>query len=146
MIPHSSSGLSRGLVRVNTAVSGSQGRVAPLSFCPTWGASDAAPKGAMSSPGAASPMGSVPDRRGRCSVPAMSSGTGFECASSPLSFPQVCSIKDPNSGYVFDLNPLNDSRGYGVSGIGKTFLVRLAGCTLICLGRMGGGTELTLIS
>lgn len=38
--------------------------------------------------------------------------------------PQACSIRDPNSGYVFDLNPLNSSEGYTVSGIGKTFLVR----------------------
>lgn len=38
---------------------------------------------------------------------------------------QACSIKDPNSGFVFDLNPLNSSQGYVVSGIGKTFMVRV---------------------
>ena len=124
-------------------VSGEDGTAELLS---PWGASDVAPKGAMSLSGATSPKGSVSGRRGQCSVPAVPSRTRFECASSPLSFPQACSIRDPNSGYVFDLNPLNKSQGYVVSGIGKMFLVRLAGCTLICLRRMGGGVELTLIS
>lgn len=43
----------------------------------------------------------------------------------PASFPQACAIRDPNSGYVFDLNPLNSSQGYMVSGIGKTFVVSI---------------------
>lgn len=43
----------------------------------------------------------------------------------PALFTQACAIRDPNSGYVFDLNPLNSSQGYVVSGIGKTFLVRV---------------------
>lgn len=45
-------------------------------------------------------------------------------------FPQACSIRDPNSGYVFDLNPLNRSQGYVLTGIGKTFVVRPAGAAL----------------
>lgn len=45
------------------------------------------------------------------------------CLSPP--FTQACAIRDPNSGYVFDLNPLNSSQGYVVSGIGKTFVVRI---------------------
>ena len=114
---------------MSAAVLGAQVRAAPLSCCPTWVASGTAPQGAVSSPGAASSMGSVPGRRGRCFVPAVSSRTRLECASLPLSFPQACSIKDPNSGYVFDLNPLNNSQGYVALGIGKMFLVRLAGCT-----------------
>lgn len=48
----------------------------------------------------------------------------------PLLFPQACSIRDPNSGYVFDLNPLNRSQGYVLTGIGKTFVVRRAGAAL----------------
>ncbi|XP_008584980.1 PREDICTED: cation-independent mannose-6-phosphate receptor [Galeopterus variegatus] len=36
---------------------------------------------------------------------------------------QACSIRDPNSGFVFNLNPLNSSQGYVVSGIGKTFVL-----------------------
>ncbi|XP_043744063.1 cation-independent mannose-6-phosphate receptor [Cervus elaphus] len=40
---------------------------------------------------------------------------------------QACSIRDPNSGYVFDLNPLNNSQGYIASGIGKTFVLNVCG-------------------
>lgn len=43
----------------------------------------------------------------------------------PPSLLQACSIRDPNSGFVFDLNPLNTSQGYVVPGIGKTFVVRV---------------------
>lgn len=55
----------------------------------------------------------------RCSVFAE-----FLCLFPPLLL-QACSVRDPNSGFVFDLNPLNSSQGYVVSGIGKTFLVRV---------------------
>ncbi|EPY85235.1 cation-independent mannose-6-phosphate receptor precursor [Camelus ferus] len=44
----------------------------------------------------------------------------------------ACSIRDPNSGYVFDLNPLNKSQGYVVSGIGKIFLFNVCGTTPLC--------------
>ncbi|XP_060061207.1 cation-independent mannose-6-phosphate receptor isoform X2 [Erinaceus europaeus] len=45
---------------------------------------------------------------------------------------QACSIRDPNSGFVFDLNPLNRTQGYVVSGIGKTFLLNVCGTLAIC--------------
>ncbi|XP_022416368.1 cation-independent mannose-6-phosphate receptor [Delphinapterus leucas] len=45
---------------------------------------------------------------------------------------QACSIRDPNSGYVFDLNPLNSSQGYVVSGIGKTFVFNVCGAMPVC--------------
>ncbi|XP_007943478.1 cation-independent mannose-6-phosphate receptor [Orycteropus afer afer] len=45
---------------------------------------------------------------------------------------QACSVKDPNSGFVFNLNPLNMSLGYVVSGIGKTFLLNICGAMPIC--------------
>lgn len=45
---------------------------------------------------------------------------------------QVCSIRDPSSGFVFDLNPLNITQGYVVSGIGKTFLLNVCGTMAIC--------------
>ena len=50
-----------------------------------------------------------------------------------LLFLQACSIRDPNSGFVFDLNPLNSSQGYILhSGIGKTFMVRVTRWIPIC--------------
>lgn len=52
-------------------------------------------------------------------------GLGVTVLSPLLFFSQVCSIRDPSTGFVFDLNPLNITQGYVVSGIGKTFLVRL---------------------
>ncbi|KAI5938484.1 Cation-independent mannose-6-phosphate receptor [Manis javanica] len=45
---------------------------------------------------------------------------------------QACSIRDPNSGFVFDLNLLNSSQGYVVSGIGKTFLFNVCGTMPVC--------------
>ncbi|XP_014402424.1 PREDICTED: cation-independent mannose-6-phosphate receptor, partial [Myotis brandtii] len=45
---------------------------------------------------------------------------------------QACAIRDPNSGYVFDLNPLNSSQGYIVSGIGKTFVFNVCGTMPVC--------------
>ncbi|KAM9666055.1 cation-independent mannose-6-phosphate receptor [Trichechus inunguis] len=45
---------------------------------------------------------------------------------------QACSIKDPNSGFVFNLNPLNSSQGYVVSGIGKTFVLNICGAMPVC--------------
>uniref|UniRef100_G1PEY2 Cation-independent mannose-6-phosphate receptor n=1 Tax=Myotis lucifugus TaxID=59463 RepID=G1PEY2_MYOLU len=45
---------------------------------------------------------------------------------------QACAIRDPNSGYVFDLNPLNNSQGYIVSGIGKTFVFNVCGTMPVC--------------
>ncbi|XP_066228988.1 cation-independent mannose-6-phosphate receptor isoform X1 [Saccopteryx leptura] len=45
---------------------------------------------------------------------------------------EACSIRDPNSGYVFDLNPLNSTQGYVVSGIGKTFLFNVCGTMAVC--------------
>ncbi|XP_055982014.1 cation-independent mannose-6-phosphate receptor isoform X3 [Sorex fumeus] len=45
---------------------------------------------------------------------------------------QACSIRDPSSGFVFDLNPLNNTQGYVVSGIGKTFLLNVCGTMAVC--------------
>ncbi|XP_015354170.2 cation-independent mannose-6-phosphate receptor [Marmota marmota marmota] len=50
---------------------------------------------------------------------------------------QACSIRDPNTGFVFDLNPLNSSQGYVVSGIGKTFVFNVCGMMPLC-GTFGG--------
>ncbi|KAH0519980.1 Cation-independent mannose-6-phosphate receptor [Microtus ochrogaster] len=46
---------------------------------------------------------------------------------------QACSIRDPNSGFVFNLSPLNSSQGYVVSGIGKTFLFNICGTMPVCV-------------
>ena len=70
-----------------------------------------------------SPVGVGGEAWAMCFVCAVPSGAGPDGVSSAR-FTQACAIRDPNSGYVFDLNPLNSSEGYVVSGIGKTFLVR----------------------
>ncbi|XP_053769591.1 cation-independent mannose-6-phosphate receptor [Desmodus rotundus] len=57
---------------------------------------------------------------------------------------EACAIRDPNSGYVFDLNPLNSSEGYVVSGIGKTFLFNVCGTMSVCgtlKGKPASGCE-----
>ncbi|XP_019519312.1 PREDICTED: cation-independent mannose-6-phosphate receptor [Hipposideros armiger] len=57
---------------------------------------------------------------------------------------QACSIRDPNSGFVFDLNPLNNSQGYVVSGIGKTFVFNVCGTMPVCgtlQGKPASGCE-----
>ncbi|XP_047625757.1 cation-independent mannose-6-phosphate receptor [Phacochoerus africanus] len=57
---------------------------------------------------------------------------------------QACSIRDPNSGYVFDLNPLNRSQGYVLTGIGKTFVFNVCGTMPICGtldGKLASGCE-----
>ncbi|XP_045356158.1 cation-independent mannose-6-phosphate receptor [Leopardus geoffroyi] len=45
---------------------------------------------------------------------------------------QACSIRDPNSGFVFDLNPLNNTQGYVLLGIGKTFVFNVCGTMPAC--------------
>ncbi|ELK09957.1 Cation-independent mannose-6-phosphate receptor [Pteropus alecto] len=50
---------------------------------------------------------------------------------------EACSIRDPNSGFVFDLNPLNSSQGYQVFSIGKTFVFNVCGTMPIC-GTLNG--------
>ncbi|XP_075410409.1 cation-independent mannose-6-phosphate receptor isoform X1 [Tenrec ecaudatus] len=45
---------------------------------------------------------------------------------------QACSIKDPNSGFAFNLNLLNSSKGYMVSAIGKTFMLNVCGAMPTC--------------
>ncbi|XP_053447080.1 cation-independent mannose-6-phosphate receptor [Nycticebus coucang] len=45
---------------------------------------------------------------------------------------QTCSIRDPNSGFVFNLNPLNSSQGYVVWGIGKMFVFNVCGTMPTC--------------
>lgn len=34
-------------------------------------------------------------------------------------------MRDPNSGFLFDLQPLAAEKGYTATGIGKTYLVRI---------------------
>ncbi|EDL83054.1 insulin-like growth factor 2 receptor, isoform CRA_d [Rattus norvegicus] len=45
---------------------------------------------------------------------------------------QACSIRDPNSGFVFNLSPLNYSQGHMVLGIGKTFVFNICGTMPAC--------------
>ncbi|GAB1300523.1 Cation-independent mannose-6-phosphate receptor [Apodemus speciosus] len=45
---------------------------------------------------------------------------------------QACSIRDPNSGFVFNLSPLNRTQGYVVLGIGKTFVFNICGTMPAC--------------
>lgn len=40
-------------------------------------------------------------------------------------FPQSCSVRDPNTGFLFNLQPLASGKGYMATGIGKKFLVRI---------------------
>ncbi|KAF6114200.1 insulin like growth factor 2 receptor [Phyllostomus discolor] len=59
---------------------------------------------------------------------------------------EACSIRDPNSGYVFDLNPLNSSEGYMVSDIGKTFMFNVCGTMPACgtlKGKPASGCEVS---
>uniref|UniRef100_A0A5F9C0Z7 Cation-independent mannose-6-phosphate receptor n=1 Tax=Oryctolagus cuniculus TaxID=9986 RepID=A0A5F9C0Z7_RABIT len=49
---------------------------------------------------------------------------------------QTCSIRDPNSGFVFNLNPLNSSQGYVIPAIGKTFVFNVCGTMPVC-GKVG---------
>ncbi|XP_037673819.1 cation-independent mannose-6-phosphate receptor [Choloepus didactylus] len=57
---------------------------------------------------------------------------------------QACSIRDPNSGFVFNLNPLNSTQGYVVMSIGKTFVLNICGTMPICgtiNGKAASGCE-----
>lgn len=38
---------------------------------------------------------------------------------------QSCSVRDPDSGFLFNLQPLATEKGYTTTGIGKTYLVRI---------------------
>ncbi|XP_043858247.1 cation-independent mannose-6-phosphate receptor isoform X1 [Dromiciops gliroides] len=45
---------------------------------------------------------------------------------------QACSIRDPNSGFVFNFDPLAKPNGYVVSGVGKTFMFNICGTLPAC--------------
>ncbi|XP_004449849.1 cation-independent mannose-6-phosphate receptor isoform X2 [Dasypus novemcinctus] len=45
---------------------------------------------------------------------------------------EACTIRDPNSGFVFNLNPLNKTEGYEVTGIGKMFVFNICGTMPVC--------------
>ncbi|XP_062428306.1 cation-independent mannose-6-phosphate receptor isoform X2 [Rhea pennata] len=40
---------------------------------------------------------------------------------------QSCSVRDPNSGFLFNLQPLANKKGYMASGIGKKFMLNICG-------------------
>uniref|UniRef100_A0A8B9Q9A9 Insulin like growth factor 2 receptor n=1 Tax=Apteryx owenii TaxID=8824 RepID=A0A8B9Q9A9_APTOW len=40
---------------------------------------------------------------------------------------QSCSVQDPNSGFLFNLQPLATDKGYMASGIGKKFMLNICG-------------------
>uniref|UniRef100_A0A8C9W683 Insulin-like growth factor 2 receptor n=1 Tax=Scleropages formosus TaxID=113540 RepID=A0A8C9W683_SCLFO len=45
---------------------------------------------------------------------------------------QTCSLKDPNTGFEFNLQPLNSSSGYTAQGNSKTFKVNICGAVREC--------------
>ncbi|NWU92230.1 MPRI protein, partial [Upupa epops] len=49
---------------------------------------------------------------------------------------QTCSVRDPNTGFLFNLQPLASEKGYMTSGIGKSFLLNICGTMKDC-GEMG---------
>uniref|UniRef100_A0A8C0J7F8 Insulin like growth factor 2 receptor n=1 Tax=Chelonoidis abingdonii TaxID=106734 RepID=A0A8C0J7F8_CHEAB len=50
---------------------------------------------------------------------------------------QSCSVRDPNSGFLFNMQPLASEKGYITSGIGKTFMLNICGPAPDC----GGGSD-----
>ncbi|CAM5101789.1 unnamed protein product [Eretmochelys imbricata] len=57
---------------------------------------------------------------------------------------QSCSVRDPNSGFLFNLQPLASEKGYITSGIGKTFMLNICGPAPDCgtiHGKPAGGCE-----
>uniref|UniRef100_A0A8C0J8H0 Insulin like growth factor 2 receptor n=1 Tax=Chelonoidis abingdonii TaxID=106734 RepID=A0A8C0J8H0_CHEAB len=48
-----------------------------------------------------------------------------------------CSVRDPNSGFLFNMQPLASEKGYITSGIGKTFMLNICGPAPDC----GGGSD-----
>ncbi|XP_053567150.1 cation-independent mannose-6-phosphate receptor [Bombina bombina] len=53
---------------------------------------------------------------------------------------QTCSVEDPNTGFVFNLESLKNDNGYVVSGNGKTFKLNICGDVKEC-GEDAGGCE-----
>uniref|UniRef100_A0A8C4YRY5 Insulin like growth factor 2 receptor n=1 Tax=Gopherus evgoodei TaxID=1825980 RepID=A0A8C4YRY5_9SAUR len=58
---------------------------------------------------------------------------------------QSCSVRDPNSGFLFNMQPLASEKGYITSGIGKTFMLNICGPAPDCGdgsdGKPAGGCE-----
>uniref|UniRef100_A0A8C8S5J2 Insulin like growth factor 2 receptor n=1 Tax=Pelusios castaneus TaxID=367368 RepID=A0A8C8S5J2_9SAUR len=45
---------------------------------------------------------------------------------------QSCSVRDPNSGFLFNMQPLASEKGYTTHGIGKDFLLNICGAAPDC--------------
>uniref|UniRef100_A0A4X2LI69 Cation-independent mannose-6-phosphate receptor n=1 Tax=Vombatus ursinus TaxID=29139 RepID=A0A4X2LI69_VOMUR len=45
---------------------------------------------------------------------------------------QACSIKDPDSGFVFNFDPLNKPNGHVLYGVGKSFMFNICGTLPVC--------------
>ncbi|XP_065487218.1 cation-independent mannose-6-phosphate receptor [Caloenas nicobarica] len=57
---------------------------------------------------------------------------------------QSCSVRDPNTGFLFNLQPLASEKGYMASGIGKKFLLNICGPMPMCgnvNGKIAAGCE-----
>nr|XP_027309114.2 LOW QUALITY PROTEIN: cation-independent mannose-6-phosphate receptor [Anas platyrhynchos] len=57
---------------------------------------------------------------------------------------QTCSVRDPNSGFLFNLQPLASGKGYMATGIGKKFLLNICGPMPDCgeiNGKQAAGCE-----
>ncbi|XP_051469304.1 cation-independent mannose-6-phosphate receptor isoform X1 [Apus apus] len=52
---------------------------------------------------------------------------------------QSCSVRDPNTGFLFNLQPLASEKGYMATGIGKTYLLNVCGSMPDC-GEINGKT------
>ncbi|XP_074023125.1 cation-independent mannose-6-phosphate receptor [Numenius arquata] len=50
---------------------------------------------------------------------------------------QSCSVRDPNTGFLFNLQPLASEKGYMATGIGKKFLLNICGPMPDC-GKING--------
>ncbi|KAJ8396205.1 hypothetical protein AAFF_G00020720 [Aldrovandia affinis] len=53
--------------------------------------------------------------------------TEAACAISSTEEKDMCTVKDPNTGFEFNLLPLKNEAGYTAEGNGKTFLVNICG-------------------
>ncbi|XP_027525200.1 cation-independent mannose-6-phosphate receptor [Corapipo altera] len=52
---------------------------------------------------------------------------------------QSCSVRDPNTGFLFNLQPLASEKGYMATGSGKNFLLNICGSMPDC-GKIDGKT------
>ncbi|XP_006264642.3 cation-independent mannose-6-phosphate receptor [Alligator mississippiensis] len=62
---------------------------------------------------------------------------------------QSCSVRDPNSGFLFNLQPLASEKGYKASGTGKSYMLNICGPAPDCgniNGKPAAGCETDLKS